>query len=135
MWLKLKMKAKMSKGKYVSKIKTVIIYVGRSIKFFLSLNWIYEEYFLLKILENSHQCVPFGLFSTNINWLLLLILLSLSVFLYLFWILSPLNDIKYQLCYLKRCLFTRKLYLFIVTRFFLLSLFFFCVCWKLYITA
>ena len=30
----------------------------------------------------------------------------------------PLNDIKYQLCYLKRCLYTQKFYLFIVTRFF-----------------
>jgi hypothetical protein len=32
-----------------------------------------------------------------------------------FWISSPLNDIKYQLCYLKRCLYTQKLYLFIIT--------------------
>jgi hypothetical protein len=30
----------------------------------------------------------------------------------------PLNDIKYQLCYLKRCLYTQKFYLFIVTSFF-----------------
>jgi hypothetical protein len=28
-WLKLKIETKMSKGKYVSKIKTVIIYVGK----------------------------------------------------------------------------------------------------------
>ena len=43
-------------------------------------------------------------------------------FLYLFWISSPLNDIKYQLCYLKRCLYTQKFYLFIVSIFFLLLL-------------
>jgi hypothetical protein len=29
----------------------------------------------------------------------------------LFWINSPLNDIKYQLCYLKWCLYTQKFYL------------------------
>jgi hypothetical protein len=29
MWLKLKIGTKMRKGKYVSKIKTVIIYVGK----------------------------------------------------------------------------------------------------------
>ena len=48
-WLKLKIETKMRKGKYVSKIK-----IERSIKFFLSLNWIYytdEEYVLLKILK------------------------------------------------------------------------------------
>jgi hypothetical protein len=28
-WLELKIETKMSKGKYVSKIKTVIIYVGK----------------------------------------------------------------------------------------------------------
>jgi hypothetical protein len=38
----------------------------------------------------------------------------------LFWINSPLNDIKYQLCYLKWCLYTQKFYLFIVTSFFYL---------------
>jgi hypothetical protein len=32
-----------------------------------------EEYFLLKIFENNHECVPFGLFITNINLLLLFI--------------------------------------------------------------
>jgi hypothetical protein len=45
-------------------------------KFFLSVNWIYrtdEEYFLLNFFENNHQCVPFGLFITKINLLLLLI--------------------------------------------------------------
>ena len=41
-------------------------------------------------------------------------------FLNLFWIRSYFNDIKYQLCYLKRCLYTQKFYLFIVTSFFLL---------------
>jgi hypothetical protein len=45
--------------------------------------------------------------------------LSLSVFRF---ILNNINDIKYQLCYLKRCLCTQKLYLFIVTSFFLLLL-------------
>ena len=49
-------------------------------------------------------------------------------FLDLFGISSPLSDIKYQLCYLKRCLCTQKLYLFIVTSFFYYYLFFFCVC-------
>jgi hypothetical protein len=41
----------------------------------LSVNWIYrtdEEYFLLKFFENNHKCVPFGLFITKINILLLL---------------------------------------------------------------
>ena len=46
-----------------------------------------------------------------------------------------LNDIKYQLCYLKRFLYTQKLYLFIVTRFFYYHLFFFCICWTLYIKS
>jgi hypothetical protein len=36
--------------------------------------------FFVENLENSHKCVPFGLFITNINWLFLLILLSLAVF-------------------------------------------------------
>jgi hypothetical protein len=48
-------------------------------------------------------------------------------FLYLFWISSPLNDIKYQLCYLKRCLYTQKFYLFIVTSFLLLLVLFLCL--------
>jgi hypothetical protein len=40
-----------------------------------------EEYFLLKYFENNHKCVPFGLFITKINLLLLLIFfLSLAVF-------------------------------------------------------
>ena len=40
-----------------------------------------------------------------------------------FGISSPLklNDIKYQLCYLKRCLYTQKLYLFIVTNFLIIT--------------
>ena len=83
MWLQLKIETKMSKGKYASKIKTVSIYVGKVKYCFLFLNWIYhtdEEYFLLKILENSHKCALFGLFITNINLLLQLIFLSLSVF-------------------------------------------------------
>jgi hypothetical protein len=49
---------------------------------FLSVNWIYhtdKEYFLLENMENNHQCVPFGLFITNINLLLLLIFFSLAV--------------------------------------------------------
>jgi hypothetical protein len=37
---------------------------------------------------------------------------------------TPLNDIKYQLCYLKRCLYTHKFYLFIVTSYF----YYYCVC-------
>ena len=43
---------------------------GRSIKFFLSFNWIYqtdEEYILLKMLENNHKCVALGLPATIIN--------------------------------------------------------------------
>ena len=60
---------------------------------------------------------------------------SYKPFLYLFWISSPLNDIKYQLCYLKRCLYTQKFYLFIVTSFLYYYLFFFCVCWNKDITA
>ena len=71
---------------------------------------------LLKFFENNHRCVPFRLFITNINLLLLLFFLSIASF-DLFWISSPLNDIKYQLYYLKSCLYTQKLYLFIVTRF------------------
>jgi hypothetical protein len=55
--------------------------------------------------------------------------LSLAVFRFILNKL-PLNDIKYQLCYLKRCLYTQKFYLFIVTIFFYYYLFFFCVCWK-----
>jgi hypothetical protein len=31
-----------------------------------------EKYFLLNFFENNHKCVPFGLFITNINSLLLL---------------------------------------------------------------
>jgi hypothetical protein len=50
----------------------------------------------------------FGLLITNINLLLLLLLFFYYwPFLDLFWISSPLNDIKYQLCYLKRCLYTQ----------------------------
>jgi hypothetical protein len=121
----------MRKGKYVSKIK-----IERSIKFFLSWNWIYytdEEYVLLKILENNHKCVPFGFFITNIN----LIFFYHWPFLDLFWISSLLNDIKYKLCYLKRCLLTQKFYLFIVTSFVFIIAYSFSVfvenCWKLYI--
>jgi hypothetical protein len=32
-----------------------------------------EKYFLLNFFENNHKCVPFGLFITKINLLLLLI--------------------------------------------------------------
>ena len=72
--------------------------------------------------ENNHKCVPFGLFITKIiNLLLLLIFFIISLFfrfiLNIKWIL---NDIKYQLCYLKRGLCTQKFYLFIVASFFLL---------------
>ena len=35
----------------------------------------------------------------------------------------------------KVSIYTQKLYLFIVTRFYYYHLFFFCVCWKLYMTA
>jgi hypothetical protein len=45
---------------------------------------------------------------------------DLIQFLDLFWISSLLNDIKYQLCYLKWCLCTQKFYLFIVTSIFLI---------------
>ena len=48
--------------------------------------------------------------------------LSLDVFRFILNKL-PLNNIKYQLCYLKRCLCTQKLYLFIVTSFFIITLF------------
>jgi hypothetical protein len=58
------------------------------------------------------------LLITNINLLLLLLFFYYWPCLYLCWISSPLNDIKYQLCYLKRCLYTQKFYLFIVTSFF-----------------
>jgi hypothetical protein len=37
----------------------------------------------------------------------------------LFWINSPFKDMKYQLCYLKRCLYTQIIHLFINTSFFL----------------
>jgi hypothetical protein len=74
----------MRKEKYVSKIKNYDhLGKGRSIKFFLFVNWIYhtdEEYFLLKFFENNHKCVPFGLFITNINLLLLLIFFIISRF-------------------------------------------------------
>ena len=46
-------------------------------------------------------------------------LLLLAVFIF---ILNNINDIKYQLCYLKRSLCTQKFYLFIVASFFLLLL-------------
>jgi hypothetical protein len=63
-----------------------------------------------------------------INLLLLLnIFIIITVFRFILNKL-PLNDIKYQLCYLKRCLCTQKLYLFIVKSFFYYYLFFFCVC-------
>ena len=39
------------------------------------------------------------------------------------------------LCRLPAVLYTQKFYLFIVTSFFCYYLFFFCICWKLYITA
>jgi hypothetical protein len=84
-----------------------------SIKFSLSVNWIYhtdEEYLLLKYFENNQKCVPFGLLIINI-----IFFNYYWPFLYLFWISSPLSDIKYQLCYL-------KFYLFIVTSFFVLFL-------------
>ena len=56
-------------------------------------------------------------FIIAINFFLLLaVFISILNFL----ISSPLNDIKYQICYLKRCLYTQKFYLFIVTSFFLL---------------
>jgi hypothetical protein len=55
------------------------------------------------------------LFSFLFQFLVnLLLLLLLAVFRFI------LNDIKYQLCYLKRCLYTQKFYLFIVTSFFML---------------
>ena len=77
----------------------------------------------MKFFENNHKCVPFGLFITKINLLSLLIFfLLLAVFRFILNNNSILNDIKYQLCYLKRCLYTQKLYLFIVTSFFLLLL-------------
>ena len=72
--------------------------------------------------ENNHKCVPSELLITNINLLLLLLFFYYWPCLYLFWISSPLNDIKYQLYYLKRCLCTQKFYLFNVTSFFLLLL-------------
>jgi hypothetical protein len=68
-------------------------------------------------LTNS-KCVLFWLLITRINLLLLHVLIFFFYywpFLYLFWI-------KYQLCYLKRCLYTQKFYLFIVTSFFKLFL-------------
>jgi hypothetical protein len=82
---------------------------------FLSLNWIYhtdEEYVLLKILENNHKCVPFGLFITNINVSCIAInfnfFLSLAVFGFI------LNKIPFKwykvLYYLKRCLYTEIIF-------------------------
>jgi hypothetical protein len=68
----------------LQKLKLWSSRLGRSIKFFLSVNWIYrtdEEYFLLNFFENNHKCVPFGLLITKKNLLLLLIFfLSLAVF-------------------------------------------------------
>ena len=57
---------------------------------------------------------------TSIHLLLLLIFFYHWPFLDLFLISSPLNDIKYQLCCLKRCLCTQKFYLFNVTIFFII---------------
>ena len=41
-----------------------------SIKFFLSLSWIYhtdEEYFLMNILENNHKCIPLRIFPLTVK--------------------------------------------------------------------
>jgi hypothetical protein len=57
-----------------------------------------EKYFLLKFFENNHKCVPFGLFITNINSLLLLIFfLSLAVFGFILNIklVSEINDLLF----------------------------------------
>ena len=76
---------------------------------------------MLKYFENNHKRVLFGLFITKINLLLLLIFfIIIAVFRFILNKL-PLNDIKYQLCYLKRCLYTQKFYLFIVTRIFFIT--------------
>ena len=129
-WLKLKIETKMRKGKYVSKIK-----IERSIKFFLSLNWIYytdEEYVLLKILENNHKCVPFGFFITNINLLSLLIFfISLAVFGFI------LNKLPFKWYKVPTMLLenvsinTEILFVHCYKFCFYYCLFFFCVCWKL----
>jgi hypothetical protein len=49
----------------------------------------------LENMENNHQCVPFGLFITNINLLLLLIFFSLAV-LWFIWNKLPFKWYKKQ---------------------------------------
>ena len=46
------------------------------------------------------------------------VLLAVFIFILNKLFICDINDIKYQLCYLKRCLYTQKFYLFIVTSFF-----------------
>jgi hypothetical protein len=47
----------------------------RTVGYVIVSNHTDEEYFLLKFFEHNHKCVPFGLFITNINLLLLLFFL------------------------------------------------------------
>ena len=86
---------------------------------------------MLKSLENNHKWIVYY----KHNFIIAIIFFYHQPFLDLFCISSHLNDIKYQLCYLKGCLYTQKLYLFIVTScsffffffYYYYCLFFFCV--------
>jgi hypothetical protein len=84
---------------------------------------------LLNVLENNHQCVPFGLLITNINLLLLLIFFFIigHFYIYFKWYKVPTMLLE------KVSIHTEILFVHCYKFFFYYYLFFFCVCWKLYI--